>query len=153
MAGLETILALAGTATSAIGTIAAGSAAQADAEFQAKQLEAKGQEEFAASQREAAEKRKDARLLLSRSQALAAASGAGTGGSVLENEQDIAGEGELQALSSLYAGESRKRGLYDQAAASRRSGKAAKMGSYFKAGGTLLSGAGSAYSDWRDRYG
>lgn len=150
MAALATIATLAGSAVSAVGTIAAGNAAAADAEFQAKQLKAKGREEFAASQRAAEEKRKETGLALSRSQALSAASGAGTGGSVLESEMDIAGRGELLALDELYRGESAKRGRFDQAKAVRRSGKAAQQGALFSAGGTILSGIGSAYGK---RYG
>lgn len=147
---LGTLLTIASTAVSAAGTIAAGNAAAADAEFQAKQMEQRAAEERAASQREAAEKRNESRLLQSRQLALGAASGAGTGGSLLETMLDTEAEGELQALTSLYAGENRARGLQDSAAAARRTGRAARQGAFFRAGGTLLSGAGSAY---KGRYG
>lgn len=149
MADPVTILTIAATAVSAAGTLAAGGAARADADFQAKQMEARGKEEIAASQREAEETRRNSQLLQSRQQAVAAASGAGTGGSALETMLDTNDEGELQALTALYGGEMRKRGLQDQAAASRRSGKAAQVGSYFKAGSTILSGAGSAYKSYK----
>ncbi|MGE0584111.1 MAG: hypothetical protein AB7O39_03145 [Flavobacteriaceae bacterium] len=148
--GLSAILALAGTAASAVGTIAAGSAQKDAKEFEALQQERMADEEIAASQREADRTRKERDFIMSRQQAVASSSGLGA---LDETVQDLAGdvaqEGALQAGMIRYGGEERAKGRRAQAAAARMEGKAAKTGSYFSAAGTIMKGMGSfadAYS-------
>ncbi len=138
-----------GGAVSAIGTIAAGNSAKQAAYFRAGQEDQMAQESRAASQRQALEKRRQAGLVLSKIQAGAAAGGSDTTSPDLLNlVGDVAGRGEYQALSDMYSGENRARGLEDSATGERMTGDAAQTGSYFKAAGTLLSTGGSVY----DRY-
>lgn len=141
MSGLELIGGLIGAAGSIVGGINANNAAQAEAA----QMEERGKEEFAASQREAEAKRREGALLNSRTQALAAASGAGADApTIVKLMTDTAGQAELNAQTELYGGRQRQKGLRDSAAARRTEGQAALIGSVFDAGGTAF-GAASKY--------
>ena len=115
-----------GTIVSASSTIAGGQAqsqyaqaegaahdytAQADRN-QAEILRVQAGQERAASQRDAARERRNQRLLESRAQAVAAASGGGASDpTVTKVISDIAGEGTYRALGALYTGEDKARGL------------------------------------------
>jgi hypothetical protein len=153
MSGLEALALIgsfAGTAVSAAGTLAAGQAASDQADWQARQLAMKAQEERAAGQREAFKERKKAERAQSRLQAVSAASGGGTTDpTVVGLAEDIAGTGEEQALMQFAIGENRARGAEDQAAAARAKGQAAQSGALFSAAGGLLSGASSLATKYR----
>ncbi|AVX04239.1 hypothetical protein MXMO3_01713 [Maritalea myrionectae] len=139
MASLATIA----TVVSAAGTIAGGIAANAAAQDEARQLEAKGKEEFAASQREAEIKRQEGRLIMSRQQALAAASGAGAGDdapTILKLMSGTARESEFNAQVEMFGGKSRKSGLFNAASNRRREGAATLLGSVTKAVGGGIRG-------------
>lgn len=155
------ILGLVGTAVSAMGTIAAGaaanSAAQAQAQmsqFKAKQEDMAAAEARASAQRQAMEHRRAGDIAESQLQARAAADGgSATDPTVIGLGEGIAGRSEYGALMETYKGENRARGLEDQAtldrmqaAAQLAEGRAKQTASYFSAGGSLLSGIGSAYS-------
>ncbi len=158
-----TIASVAGGALSAAGTIVGGNAA-ADAgkagqqakNFEAVQLDQSAQESRAASQRTALEDRRKSKLLASTLQARAAASGGGAADqTVVDLGRDIAGRGEYEALTSMYTGENRARGLEDSAMGARMTGeallaegKAKKKASYLSAAGTLIGSAGSAYGTY-----
>jgi hypothetical protein len=158
-----TIATVAGGALSAAGTIAGGQAA-ADAgkaqkgarDFEALQQEQAAQESRAVAQRSAMEQRREGRLLQSRLQARAAASGGGADDpTVVGLGRDIAGRSEEGALFEMYKGENRARGLQDQALGSRMSGDAAlaegrakRTASYLSAAGTIIGSAGSAYGTY-----
>lgn len=137
-------LPLIGAAISGIGTILGGVAANNAAQQEAMQLEAKGKEELAASQRDADQKRREGALISSRQQALAAASGAGAGSdapTIVKLMTDTAGQAEYNAQVDLYGGKSRKEGLYNAAANRRREGKASLLGS-------VLGGFGGFAKGW-----
>jgi len=137
MSGLELVAAAIGAA----GSIASGIAQKNAADYQAQQQEAQGKEEFAASQRDAVAKRREAQLLQSRQQALAAASGANaTDPTIVRLMTTTAGQGEYNAQTALYTGEQRKIGLFDAAKATRMSGNASLLGSFFEGAGTLAKG-------------
>lgn len=155
-----TAITVAGAALSAGGTLvggaasaAAGKSAQQAGYFRATQEEQAAQESRAAAQRAALEKKRETGLIQSKLQARAAASGGGADDpGVLDLAGDIAGRGEYEALTEMYRGENRARGLEDAAIGSRMSGdaalaegKAKQTASYFSAAGTLVGGAGSAY--------
>lgn len=135
-------LALIGTLVSAGGQIAQGIAANNAAKSEALQLEARGKEEFAAGQRDAFQKRREAQLLNSRTQALAAASGAGADSpTIVRLMAGTAGEGEYNAQSVMYGATSRQMGNNAQAKAARASGRASLLGSVIGATGTAFGGA------------
>lgn len=160
---MVTIATVAGGALSAGGTIIGGQAAAAAGEagqqaknFEATQLDQAAQESRAASQRTALEDRRKSRLLASTLQARAAASGGGADDqTVVGLGRDIAGRGEYEALTSMYTGENRARGLQDQAVGARMTGEALRAegrakrnASYLSAAGTIVGSAGSAYGTY-----
>lgn len=139
----------AATAVSALGTIAGGAAQKSASDFEAKQLDIRGQEEKAASQREAMDARKNKELALSRGQAVAASSGLGTEDpTVVDLMSGVEQKGEYQASMALYGGDERARGARAQAAASRQEGKNAQTASFWKAGSTILGGAANMYGSY-----
>lgn len=94
----------------------AGRDRQAALESEAAQAEQIAGQERAVAQRRAAEQRRQAKLVESRSLAVAAGSGAGaSGGNVETILGDIGAEGEFRALYELFEGEERARNLEHQA--------------------------------------
>lgn len=156
-------LTVVGGGISAAGTIMGGNAA-ADAGksardsqyFKATQEEMAAQESRASSQRDALEKGRETTLLQSKLQARAAASGGGADDpGVITLAEGIAGRGEYEALTDMYKGENRARGLEDSAMGSRMTGDAAlaegeakKSASRWSAAGTIIGSAGSAFSTY-----
>jgi len=137
MSGLEALTLALGAGQSILGGIAQNKAAK----FEAKQLEARGKEDFAAGQRRGVERRRDTERLLSRQRAVAAASGGGvTNASVLDILENTQARGDFLIRSEIAAGEQRNRGRQDQAAARRFGGRQARIGGFLGAGGTVLKG-------------
>lgn len=137
-----------GTVISTIGQIQAGNAAAAAANYEAAGLDIKAKEEHAAAQREADQLRRRKELALSRLTTVAAGSGfTATDPTTL----NIAGEteryGTVQEQMAMYGGLSRRRGLEDQAAATRATGRAAQKGAFMRAIGTAFSGIGGTLAD------
>lgn len=124
-AWLPTAMAVVGGVTSVIGGFQAADAAKTAgerqktaSEFEAAQLQQAAGQSIAASQRDAMEQNRQARLLQSRALALSAASGAGTTDpSVVNLISNIAGEGAYRSSVALYQGEEKARQLNDSAAA------------------------------------
>jgi hypothetical protein len=158
-------LTAAGTAASAFGTLAGGKAsqqsglfAQQAAEFRAQQEQMAAQESRASAQRSAFDKQRETRLLQSKLQARAAASGGGADDpTILGLAGDIAARGEYESFLDLFKGENRARGLEDSAMASRMSGLAARYegdarrrAANLSAAGTIIGGLGSMH---KTRYG
>ncbi len=153
---IATAASIVGLGLQVTGTLAAGKAEKQAAEARAAALEhrakqakqAAGQER-AASQRASGEQRRHARLVESQALARAAASGAGAADPTVENILgEIGAEGEFRALSELFIGEERARGLETQAdinvfeaADQRRAGAFALSSSRTKAFGQTLRGA------------
>lgn len=159
-----TVATVAGGALSAAGTLMGGSAAAAAGQsaqqaqyFKAAQEEQAAQESRAASQRISLDKAREGRLLNSKLQANAAASGGGASDpTIVDLAQGIAGRSEYDSLLEMYKGENRGRGLEDSAIGSRLSGDAAKAegeakqnASYLSAAGTIIGTAGSAYKTYK----
>lgn len=136
MSGLELI----GGLIAAGGSLMQGAAAKRAADAEAVQLEARGKEDFAASQQEAQQKRREGALINSRQQALAAASGAGADApTIVKLMTDTAGQAEYNAQTSMFGGTQRKKGMFDSANARRAEGNAALVGSVFDAAGKTAS--------------
>lgn len=145
-------LAMIGSLISAGGSIVQGISANNAAKTEAAQMEERGKEDFAASQREAEDKRREGRIVNSRQQALAAASGAGADApTIVKLMTDTAGQAEYNAQTSMFGGLQRKKGMNDSANARRAEGRAALVGSVFDAAGTALGGGskfGTAKGWW-----
>lgn len=129
--GLTTIATLAtAAATAAGGAVAVGQGqAQADitkktSEFNARQMEKKAAAERAAASDKAAAQREKAEFALSRTRAVAAASGTGaTSEGVLDLTGDIGQRGDAYARRETWRGEEAANSWLDQAAATRWTGE------------------------------
>lgn len=144
MTGVE-VLAIAGTAASALGSIQQGRAAEAQADFAARQAEQRAKAERAVSQRQAIEQGRKIGLAESRARALAAAGGTSTSsGSVQDILGGLSFERDYAMQSELAAGENRALGYETQAASARMEGKAAKKAGLYGAASSIGRFAGSA---------
>lgn len=150
MAALPAIaigLAVAGTVVSAGASIYGGIKANEAAQLEGKQLIRQGKEEFAAAQRDALEARLQGKLLQSRQQAVAAASGGGAGTdapSIMKLMTETGERTDYAAQVAMYQGESKRRYYTDAASAARTGGQNSLIGSVLKAVGTLAGGLGDA---------
>lgn len=145
---LASTLGTIGTIAGGVGTIASGVAAKQAADYQAEQMDMQAKEETAAAQQEAKQKRKEAEFLMSRQQAVAAASGAGAGSdapTIVRLMSETAGQGEYNAQTAMYGGYQRAAGLRAQAAGTRKSGRASLLGSAIGAFGQTASGLSRVY--------
>jgi hypothetical protein len=137
----------AGSIIGARGQMEAGEAAQAQADYVAKQERMKANEELAAASVERDKARREKNLALSRLQAVSAGSGfLATDPTNMQIADEIAEYGTLQEQMTMYGGINRARGLRDQARATRMSGRAAMTGARYQAAGTILSGVSSMAS-------
>ena len=173
MSGLETvalIATLAGSAVTAVGSIAAGNAKAAQAEseakareFQAAQLDIAAKEEKASAQSDMLELRRRKNLALSQLQARAAGSGfSATDPSSLHLGSEIEKYGTYQEQMAMYGGEAKARDARFSAAANRYSasmsrelGQSYKTAGYLSAAGTILGSIGGMAGKYttRGKYG
>jgi hypothetical protein len=142
MSGLEplAIAAIVGAGASAAGTIYSGWETRRAAEEAAKRDERAGQAEFAASQREAEERKLEGALVMSRQQAAAAASGAGAGDdapTIVKLMTETAKRQRYGVESTLFGGRQRRQTYIETAQARRQTGDANFLGS-------ILTGIGQA---------
>lgn len=128
-----------GVAANAAGNAQARAAKQA-ADFQSEQLVAAGAEAKAKAGRKAEEIRDRTMRVAGRNEAVAAASGAGTGGSNAQTLEDIYAEGEYQSQMAVASGENVKRGLMDKDAAQQYDAKMAANMAKAKGRAALISG-------------
>ena len=134
-------LQVAGTLFSGAGQLSQGRAEQRAANLRARQLDREAIAAEAASQREAIEERRQARLLQSRARAVAAAGGGTTTDvGVTEILSRIEREGEFNALSALFEGSEKAAGFRAGAASERYQGKLARQQSRIQALNTFISG-------------
>jgi hypothetical protein len=137
---------MAAAALTAVGTVSAGIQ-------QGKQMDAQGdilrQQADHAKQVGAANeddyRRQQSRLMAARRALLGGSGTDGGEGSNLYASEDMAGEIELQALRIRNGSDVTATRLNQQAGMVRAQGRAAKQGSFFRAGASLLQGAGYAY--------
>ncbi len=125
---------LIGGLASAGASIYAGMETKKAADEGAKRSVTAGQAEFAASQRDAEERKLEGALVMSRQQAAAAASGAGAGGdapTIVRLMTETSKRATYGAESTLYGGQQRRQTYIDTADAQRASGNASFLGSIF----------------------
>lgn len=145
-AGIAKTAMTVGTILSTVGQVAGAVGAKRSADFEAKQMITQAGNERATSQRAAGEERRQKNLVTSRAQAVAAASGGGASDpTVVDIMGDLEAEGEYRALSAMYEGEERARGLETAASAKKVEGRQALTGGLMGAAGTFLQGAESLY--------
>lgn len=130
----------------AAGNKKAGDASAAQAEAQTKQYYAAAGQSRAVAQRQAIEARRQAALINSRQQAVAAASGAGAADPTVVSLMTKARvAGEMDALTALYQGEQTARDLTYAGQLGLAAGEAAKSASQIGMASSILGGAGSLY--------
>lgn len=140
-------LGLVGTGISTVGTIAGGIEARNQAKYQQEVAEQNADEAKAASQREAADRRREGRLVMSRQRAAIAAGGGSTADdSVLDLMGDTAAAADTNAKLELYKGEQQARGYKDAANVAEYQAKIAMPAAFLGAAGDLFSGVSSMYS-------
>lgn len=148
-------LAVAGTVASIGGTLISAKSGMDNAAYQssmaraeAAALKQKANEEAAAAQRVAGTRERQTELVLSRARALAADSGTdATSPDILSNEGQISSQGDYNALSALYEGQSRARTSNNQAEIDLFRSKRIDAAAPLAAGGTLLSGLSGLAKD------
>lgn len=145
---ISTVSTIASAAAGVGGTLIAGQEQATAANAQAKAMKAKGDQELAIAQRRAIESRHQKNQAMGRAQAVAAASGGGTGDTVTDIMKGIEVRGEYNALTDMYNGQVARNDLYSEAKATKRAGQAAKTGSYIDAAATGLGAVGTIYSDY-----
>lgn len=149
MAWLAAVASLAGTATTVIGQQQQGAANENAAESAAAQLRQNANASRAMAQRESINQQKQTQLMMSRAQALAAASGgSATDPTVVKTIGDIAGEGEYRRLTALYNGEQQATGQEAQANAAVSQGKAYQQAANLKSVSTVLNYGSSYYQKY-----
>jgi hypothetical protein len=138
---IGTVASVAGTGISALSGMSQAQYQQLVAKREAEALKQKANENAAAAQRVQITRERQTALALSRGQALAAASGGGaTDPTVLNIQSDIAGQGEYNALTALYEGQSRARSDQYQADIDLFRAKRIQAGAPLAATGTILGG-------------
>ena len=164
MCELMTILTVASTVVGAAGAIQQGNAAAAAANYNAKVAEMnatmsdrRAKDAIERGAKDEQQKRQEIAQLKGRQKAAMAANGVDlTFGSPLDTIVDTAVLGELDALT-VRRNAAREAYDYDvqavngraDATLSRMNAKAAKTGGYLSAAGTVLGGAGKAYSGYK----
>lgn len=132
---------LIGTGIQAGAGIAKGYSARQAGEYNEASLRRQATDEVAGAQRAAMERRVDTERVLSRQRSLAAASGAGSGPSLLDIIGDTAAAGEYRAQADMYAGEARARNLRERGRLARWEGNNAFIGSILEGVGNVAMGA------------
>lgn len=142
-------LSLASGAMSAAGTIAQGRAGVAAAEADRANLGAQAADTMSAATRNAQDKDREARLLMSSAQATAAASGgSATDPGVLDLIGGIAREGNVQSRELVRQGQEQSNQLLYRGKLGVSAAKQNQSLGYLAAGGQLLSGVSGAFSKY-----
>lgn len=146
---IGTVESLVGTGIQALGARNAGISANQEANYRAKQATIQAGQERASSQRARIEQIRQLRLVQSRGQAIAAASGAGAlDPSVMDIMGDLETEGQYKAAVAGFQGEDSARNLESQAMLDRFSGREAKSAGNIKSISTLMSGASDLFTKY-----
>lgn len=126
---------------SAAQTIAQGNVQEQMADIEARQQREQALADQAEAVQTANQERKRAKYLQSRARAVGAASGTSMDSpNIVDAISDIGEQGEYNALSALYSGNTSARSRNYAAQIAKTRGKRAKTGSYYNAGGTVLEG-------------
>lgn len=147
MAISSTALLVAGVAMTAVSAVGAGVAAKNQADFQAADDRQRADREREIAEQNEEDFRRKQDRLFGTARANKGRSGVDQStGSPLLAASDFAAEEELQALRILSGGEVSATRLEDQARLTKTAGKNARTRGFFRAGASLLSGAGKAFS-------
>lgn len=148
LSAVSSIARLAGGATQAYGTIATGNANRAALDNEAAQLTQAAGQTRASAQADAAIKRRAGAYAASKAQALQAAGGADPDSvTAVDNEINLTGQGEYNALTALYNGEEKARGMDYAAQNDLLKGQSAHDAGVIGAGNGLFNTLGGMYGN------
>jgi hypothetical protein len=140
-----------GSGVQAIGALNQNSSAATQQRYEAALLKQKADQDAAAGEQVAIGRQRQTQLALSRTQALAAASGgSATDPGVLTLEQQTAGQGEYNSESAIYTGQAQSRADELQAQIDLFKARQYDIAGPLAAGGSILSGI-SSFADRRSR--
>lgn len=138
----KTMLAIAGTAMNAAGTISQGAAARNQASVQSEIYRRQAEREREIGKLNAQRIDKEGERLMARQRAMLASSGRDPGsGSALLLQEDLAESTEFEKRLAEAGGDTRATEAEQRATLASASGRAARRSSLFRAGTTLLKGA------------
>lgn len=143
---LATVAQIGGTALSMVGALKSGADQKASLNYQAQVREQQADESMAAGQRSAEAQYRQGRLLQSRQQAIAAATGGGADQSVLNMMGMTAMETQLAAQTEIYKAEQQSKGYTDAASVSRIDAKRAGTNGTLTALSSGFNGASTMYN-------
>lgn len=150
MSGFELIAGLAGaagTVVQTLGTLQAGREEKARFQYEQKVQQQQADEAQAASQRDAAARYREGRLLASQQRAAIAGSGGSLeDASVIDLMNDTQDEVNLAAQTEIYKGEQQKRGYNDAAKIAGINADNAMTRAKYQAAGGLFAGVSNMYS-------
>lgn len=158
MSGLPLIAAVAvgatliGTGISAYGRYAQGQAEKESDYATAHDYESIGRQEFAAAQRDALEAKLQGQLVESRQQAVAAASGGGSGEdapTIIRLMTETGARTQYAVDTAIYRGTATRDRYYAAAREKRATGDSSLLGGQLGAAGTLFGGIGDAIGSYR----
>jgi hypothetical protein len=138
------IIGLIGTGVSVAGSLAAGKTQKSFADYNAAVLRNKAAEEEHKASILAERKRAEGATLMARQRVLYAKSGVGLGGTPTDVIIGTAGDIEEDAQTILQKGKMASEQDLSSAELSEMEGEGAESASHYQAGGTLLTGLGSA---------
>ncbi len=147
--GLGTAASLVGTGLSAVGSIAQGNAAKAQADAQAKALNQQAVTTVQAGEYQAARKQDEIDQVMGTQVAMGGASGVDLTGSPSDAIASTASQGALDTEAIRWNAKSQAQNLQYQANLTRRSGSQAQKAGYIGAFTNLVSGIGGAYNDYQ----
>jgi hypothetical protein len=146
VAAIGAVATIAAVGIKAQGQVQEGQATQQNAYATAADYESQGREEFAAAQRDALEAKYQGKLVESRQQAIAAASGGGAGSdapTIVKLLTDTGERTDEAAAIAQYRGIMTEERYYTAAREKRATGDASLAGSQLGALGTVLGGFGT----------
>lgn len=147
MAALSAIVGLVGAGVQALGTLQAGKEEKARFAYEQKVQRQQADEAQAASQRDAAARYREGRLLASQQRAAIAGSGGSLeDASVIDLMNDTQDEVNLAAETEIYKGEQQRRGYDDAAKIAGINANNAMSRAKWQAAGGLFAGASNMFS-------
>lgn len=147
------VVSVVGAGVSAYGQKQAADAASSVAKVNAKNEETQAGIAAQQAQLEAEQQRRQSRLRLGAQRAAGAKNGIDlSSGSITDVFQDTANQGELDALSTIYAGQTQAAYLRGRASVSRAESKNYKSAGSLQAAATIIGGIGSAGASAYDKY-
>jgi len=149
LAVVSVVAAVAGGAVAAYSAVEQGKAADEAAQFNADMAERDAQIRLDQAAYEARQVERRNRLMAGKQQAAAGKSGT-FGGSFQDIVYDSLVQGELDRMAALYTGAVVADSRVAEAGLSRWEGANARHFSYFRAGSSLLAGAGQGARSWSD---